>query len=124
MPPRLSAVHARFGTPWVAILVSSIIYTALAALSFRELIVINMWLYSLSLVIELAAFVWLRLREPELSRPWRLRGGTGWAIVVAVVPSGLGVFAMATAGWANTVAGIIAAATGPLFYVLLAPRRA
>ena len=84
----------------------------------------NMWLYSLSLIVELAAFVWLRVKEPELARPWRAPGGTGRAALVAAVPSGLAVLAMATAGWTNTIAGIIAAVTGPLAYLLLAPRRA
>jgi amino acid transporter len=124
MPRALGLLHPRFGTPWVAVVVSSAVYTALAALSFKELVVINMWLYSLSLIVELAAFVWLRVNEPELARPWRVPGGTARAAFVAAVPSGLAVLAMATAGWTNTIAGVIAAVTGPLAYLLLAPRRA
>jgi len=63
MPSGLAAVHPRFGTPWAAILVSAALYAAFAVFSFKELIVLNVWLYSLSLLVELAAFVWLRLRE-------------------------------------------------------------
>src|SRR6185503_12447985 len=68
MPGRLAAIHPRFGTPWVAILLSAALYAAFAAFSFKELIVLNVWLYSLSLLIELAAFVWIRIHEPALSR--------------------------------------------------------
>ena len=123
MPAALGVLHARFGTPWAAVLVSSAVYTALAALSFKELVVINMWLYSLSLIVELAAFVRLRVREPELPRPWRVPGKTRSAALVAAVPCAVAMLAMATAGWTNTLAGLIAAATGPAAYVLGAARR-
>ena len=57
--------------------VSAALYSAFAVFSFKELIVLNVWLYSLSLLVELAAFVWLRVRQPSLARPWRVPGGIG-----------------------------------------------
>jgi amino acid transporter len=116
MPARLAAIHPRFGTPWVAVLVSAALYAAFAAFSFKELIVLNVWLYSLSLLVELAAFVWLRWHEPALARPWRVPGGMATAIVVATVPAALALLAMATAGWLNTLVGVAAALTGPAAY--------
>ena len=116
MPSGLAAVHPRFGTPWVAVVVSAVLYAAFAVFSFKELIVLNVWLYSLSLLVELAAFVWLRLREPALARPWRVPGGLATASVVAGVPAALSLLAMATAGWLNTLAGVVAALTGPAAY--------
>ena len=123
MPASLAAVHPRFGTPWTAVIVSAALYAAFAAFSFKELIVLNVWLYSLSLLVELAAFVWLRVREPALARPWRVPGGLAAAFAVAAVPAALSLLAMATAGWLNTLAGVIAALTGPAAYAVLAPRR-
>jgi amino acid transporter len=116
LPARLAAIHPRFGTPWVAIVLSAALYSAFAVFSFKELIVLNVWLYSLSLLIELAAFVWLRVREPALARPWRVPGGMATALLVAVVPAVLALLAMATAGWLNTLAGVVAALTGPVAY--------
>jgi amino acid transporter len=124
LPAAFAAVHPRFGTPWVAVLASSAFYAAGAAFTFRELIVLNMWLYSLSLLVELAAFVWLRVAEPELHRPWRVPGGMPGAITVAVLPSCFALGAMATAGWTNTFAGIIAALSGPVVYAVSARFRA
>jgi amino acid transporter len=125
MPAGLAAIHPRFGTPWVAVVVSAVLYAAFAAFSFKELIVLNVWLYSISLLIELAAFVQLRVREPELARPWRVPGGLGTALVVAGVPAALSLLAMATAGWLNTLAGVGAALTGPAVYAAMrAARRA
>jgi amino acid transporter len=112
MPGTLSAVHPRFGTPWVAVVVSAFFYAAFAAFTFRDLIVLNIWLYSLSLVVELAAFVRLRLAEPGLARPWRVPGGLSGAMVVAGLPCLFALAAMATAGWADTTAGVLAALTG------------
>jgi amino acid transporter len=117
MPASLAAVHSRFGTPWAAVVISAVLYAAFAVFSFKELIVLNVWLYSLSLLVELAAFVWLRAREPALARPWRVPGGLAVAATVAVVPAVLCVLAMTTAGWLNTLAGVVAALTGPAAYV-------
>ncbi len=123
MPASLAAVHPRFGTPWTAVVVSAALYAAFAAFSFKELIVLNVWLYSLSLLVELAAFLWLRVREPALARPWRVPGGLAVAGAVAVVPAALSLLAMAMAGWTNTLAGIVAALTGPAAYAALAGRQ-
>jgi amino acid transporter len=119
MPAGLAAVHPRFGTPWVAVVVSAVLYAAFAVFSFKELIVLNVWLYSISLLVELAAFVTLRVREPGMTRPWRVPGGFATALVVAGVPAGLSLLAMATAGWLNTLAGVAAALTGPAVYAAL-----
>ena len=67
---------------------------------------------------EVNAERWLRLREPSLARPWRVPGGLGAAVTVAVVPAALSLVAMATAGWLNTLAGVVAALTGPAAYVV------
>jgi amino acid transporter len=119
MPASLGLIARSTGAPWTAIVVSSAFYAAFAVFSFKELIVLNIWLYSLSLVVELAAFVWLRHAEPGMPRPWRVPGGLLAAIVVAAVPSSLALVAMLTAGWQNTVAGVVAALTGPVAYAVL-----
>jgi hypothetical protein len=103
--------------------VSAGLYAAFAVFSFKELIVLNVWLYSLSLLVELAAFVRLRLSEPEMRRPWRVPGGLPAALLIAGVPAALSLLAMATAGWLNTLAGVTAAVTGPVVWLALRPVR-
>ena len=117
MPSALARVHPRFGTPWVAVIVSSACYCVFAYWSFKELIVLDMWLYALTLLLELAAFVALRRREPTLSRPWRVGGGAAGMWTVVALPAGCGLLAIATAGWTNTLIGVLAALTGPLVYL-------
>jgi amino acid transporter len=122
MPRWLGAVDPRFGTPWTAIVVSAALYAGFAVFSFKELIVLNVWLYSLSLLVELAAFVRLRVVAPEMPRPWRVPGGLAVAVAVVACPVLFCVGAMATAGVTNTIAGVAAAVTGPLVYRVLGRR--
>jgi amino acid transporter len=44
-------------------------------------------LYGASLALEFVALVVLRIREPELARPFRVPGGLAGAILVGVVPT-------------------------------------
>src|SRR5207244_1538658 len=44
LPPFLTRRHPRYGTPWIAILISSAIYASLALHSLGELISIYVWL--------------------------------------------------------------------------------
>jgi len=118
LPRALTAVHPRFGTPWPAVLVSAVAYAVCAAFSFKELIVLNVWLYSLPLLIELAAFLTLRATAPTLPRPWRVPGGALGALAVTIPPALFALGAMATAGWGNTLAGVAAALSGPLVWWL------
>jgi amino acid transporter len=118
MPAVLGRLHPRFGTPWAAVVLSSVGYSVCAFWSFKELIILNIWLYSIALILEMAAFVALRRREPALPRPWRVGGGAIGMWLVASLPTLCCVLAMATAGWTNTVVGVLAALTGPLAYWL------
>ena len=123
MPAVLARVDRRFGTPWVAVIASSACYSLFAWWSFKDLVVLDMWLYSIALFLELGAFVALRLREPALNRPWRVGGGAAGMWLVAAAPAACCVLAMATAGWANTLVGALAAATGPIAYAVFRLRR-
>jgi amino acid transporter len=117
MPRAVAALHQRYGTPWVAIVLTSGILSLLAFFSFQELIVLDVWLYSLALLVELAAFVALRISEPALQRPWRVPGQLPGALVVAAFPGGCALLAMATAGLFTTAVAVAVALTGPLAYL-------
>lgn len=71
----------------------------------------------LALLVELAAFVALRVSEPALQRPWRVPGQLPGALVVAALPGGCALLAMATAGLLTTAVALAVALTGPLAYL-------
>ena len=83
--PKVFARTTRTGAPWVSALVCAVAWAAFLGLSFVKLIVLDVLLTGLSILLEFAALVALRIREPELPRPYRVPGGIA-------VAAGLGVF--------------------------------
>lgn len=109
LPRPLAKLHPRYATPWIAILVNSAGVAALIPFSFQELVQIDVFLYALSLVLEFGALVWLRLKEPEMARPYRVPFGTIGAVVISLPPVALCLASMALANnptkWVS-IAGI------------------
>ena len=87
MLPRVFAkLHSRTGAPWVAIMVCAIGWGLCLGLGFERLVTIDILLYGLSLILEFAALIFLRIREPELPRPFRVPGGMFGAVAMGIVP--------------------------------------
>ena len=120
--PDVKPTWRQVGTGMPHAPVSSLVYAVFAVFSFRDLIVVNVWLHSLSLLVELAAFLQLRVRAPAMARPWRVPGGWVGAGLAVGVPSAFALLAMATAGWRNVAAGVVAALTGPAVYAMVSRR--
>jgi amino acid transporter len=74
------------GAPWVAILALSGIWALSLKLSFTKLILLDVLLTGLSVLLEFASLVALRIREPALARPYRVPGGLAVAISLGVLP--------------------------------------
>ncbi len=77
------------GAPWVAIFACSAVWALCLGLSFVKLIVLDVLLTGLSILLEFAALVALRIREPELERPYRVPGGLFCAIAIGIPPLAL-----------------------------------
>jgi amino acid transporter len=58
-------------------------------LSFERLVVLDILLYGASLLLEFVSLVALRIREPNLPRPYRVPGGTLGAALLGVGPLAL-----------------------------------
>jgi amino acid transporter len=82
------------GAPWVAIVVLGMAWAASLGLSFDKLIMLDILLYGASLVLEFLALIFLRIREPQLPRPFQVPGGMLGAIAVGVGPTALLVIAL------------------------------
>jgi amino acid transporter len=72
--------------PWVTIIVLAIGWAACLNLGFERLVTLDIFVYGLSLALEFLALVVLRVREPELPRPFRVPGGMFGAVAVGVTP--------------------------------------
>jgi amino acid transporter len=87
--PKFFAKRTVTGAPWVAILACSAAWALCLGLSFVKLIMLDVLLTGLSILLEFAALVALRIREPELERPYRVPGGLFWAVAIGVPPLAL-----------------------------------
>jgi len=86
--PRIFARrNKRTGMPWVAIAACAVGWAFAFGLGFVALAVMDVLLSGLSVLLEFAALVALRLREPKLPRPFRVPGGLAGAVAVCVTPT-------------------------------------
>jgi amino acid transporter len=76
----------RSGAPWVAILFCAIGWGICTKLGFKKLLLLDILLYGLSLILEFAALIVLRIREPNLPRPYKVPGGLVGCILISVGP--------------------------------------
>lgn len=86
LPPVFAKLHPRSRAPWVAILVLAVGWATCLGLGFERLITIDILLYGSSLGLEFLALIFLRIREPELPRAFRVPGGMWGAVAVGVAP--------------------------------------
>jgi amino acid transporter len=89
LPAVFARRRLRTGAPWVAILACSGAWALCLGFSFVKLIVLDVLLTGLSILLEFASLVALRIREPGLPRPYRVPGGLFGAIAVGLPPLAL-----------------------------------
>ena len=128
--PGLFTKLNRFGTPWVSLLVCAVGWALALRIGFEHLVQIDILLYGSALMLEFIAFAMLRLREPEMERPYRAPGGKIAAMLLGIGPLVLLVFALVhseserIAGMPALAFGLILIAAGFALYPLLALHRA
>ncbi len=131
LPAALARRHPRTGAPVLAIVALAVAWALALGLSLPRLFALDVVLYGLSLLLEFAALVVLRRREPGLARPFRVPGGDAAARLLGLGPAallGLAIYDQArrwTPGEGETLApawgmvlGAALAGLGPAVYVL------
>jgi len=93
MLPRLFTRRNSRGVPWVSLLACCGAWALALKLPFERLISIDLILYGSSLILEFVTLVALRMREPDLPRPFRA-GNFASACLLCVGPSGLIAYAL------------------------------
>jgi amino acid transporter len=86
LPKFFGKLHPRTRAPWVAIIVLAIGWAMCLGLGFERLVTLDILIYGLSLLLEFAALVALRIREPQLDRPFRVAGGLIGVIAIGIPP--------------------------------------
>jgi amino acid transporter len=87
LPGVFGKLQPKTRAPWVAIVVLAVCWAMCLGLGFERLVTIDILLYGLALLLEFIALVALRVREPDLRRPFRVPGGLAGAVLVGVCPA-------------------------------------
>ena len=117
------------GAPWMSILGLAIAWSLALSLGFERLIELDVILYGLALLLEFAALVVLRVRAPDLPRPFRVPGGMPVAALLGVGPTVLLALALAHERHDHpdqvgaVVLGVGLAFAGPLVYAVASRHR-
>lgn len=96
LPVRLCALHSRFRTPYVSIITSSLIVSVLILWTFSDLVIMDISLYGAGLLLEFAALLALRVKEPNTQRPFRIPLNNTGLFILFLLP--LCVYSIALSG--------------------------
>lgn len=94
LPAVLARRTRKTNAPWIAVLACAGAWSLCLSLSFSKLVMLDVLLTGLSILLEFAALIALRVREPELARPYRVPGGLAGAVAIALPPLALLVLAV------------------------------
>jgi amino acid transporter len=126
MLPRIFARRNHRGVPWVSVLILGLAWALALKLPFERLISIDLILYGSSLLLEFVALVVLRIREPNLTRPFRA-GNILVASLLGVGPAALIAYALyasrdekLTGSISALGFAVVVALIGPILYWLTA----
>jgi amino acid transporter len=96
LPAKIQALHPRFKTPYISIIICATVVSFMILWSFRELIIIDVTLYCAGLFLEFITLIVLRIKSPDKHRPFRIPLNTTWLCVMMLLP--FGVFVLALSG--------------------------
>lgn len=87
MLPEFFTKRSRHGTPLIGILFSASGVIFLSWLSFQEIVAAENFLYCIGMILEFLAFVRLKIKHPDASRPYKVPGGAIGAIIMCIPPT-------------------------------------
>jgi amino acid transporter len=119
LPPALTRKHSRYGTPWLAIVASAVIYALLAWQNLAQLISVYIWLRSATTVLTVLSAWKLRCTQPELKRSFRIPGGRAGLVYVVGAPVVMAMVALLGSDKFGLIGGVIAIAVGPVVYATI-----
>jgi amino acid transporter len=119
LPPFLTKRHPRYGTPWIAIIISAAIYASLALHTLGQLISIYVWLRAATTVMTVLSAWGLRRKHPDLPRPFRIPGGNLGLLYVIAMPVAMTYIVLRHCEPIAMRWGPVALAIGPVVYVIV-----
>ena len=122
MLPKVFAIKSpATGAPWLAVLCSYLVIMVLITCPFAAILEIDNWLGIISLLLQYAAFIQLRIARPDMPRPFKACDSLPGAVALIAVPSVVGLILLSFfCDFSTHLTGIITIIIGiGLYFVLI-----
>ena len=116
LPRPLADLHPHHATPAKSIIVNAGGVALLIPFSFQELIQVDMFLYALALLLEFAALIWLRIKEPGMARPYRVPFGMPGVVAISIPPAALCMVSIVMSNEVTKYAALLGIVIGVVYY--------
>ncbi len=97
LSPRISALHRVYKTPYISIIICSLVVSILICWSFEALIIIDVTLYGAALFLEFCSLIILRRKFPDEPRPYKIRLGIPGLCLMMLLPFSIYIVALSAA---------------------------
>jgi len=72
LPQKINKLHPRYKTPYVSILICSVVISFMVLWTFTDLLIIDVTVYGAALFLEFASLIIFRIKFPGLHRPFKI----------------------------------------------------
>ena len=86
--------HKRYNTPYVSIIITATVVSFMALWSFKDLVVIDVILYGAGLSLEFISLIVLRVKEPDVHRPFKVPLNSFLLSILMLLPIAVYIVAM------------------------------
>jgi len=108
LPSKLNKQHKRFNTPYISIIVCSLVVSAMVHWDLEALFIIDVTIYGAGLALEYVSLIKLRIKEPDTYRPFKIPLGVKGLCMVIALPTII-YFVAFTGALSSTQNGVMAA---------------
>jgi len=89
LPEKLNKRHKRFNTPYISIIICSMVVSAMVNWDLESLFIIDVTIYGAGLALEYISLIRLRIKEPDTHRPFKIPLGIRGLCVAILFPFGV-----------------------------------
>ena len=86
LPKGLNKVHPKFGTPYISIIVCSLVVSFMILWPFADLLIIDVTVYGAGLSLEYISLIKLRMVAPDVPRPFKIPLNTTGLCIMVLLP--------------------------------------
>jgi amino acid transporter len=126
LPQRLNRLHPRFQTPFISIIVCSIVVSFMVLWPFGDLLIIDVTVYGAGLSLEYISLIKLRKISPDMPRPFKIPLSTTGLCMMVILPVSVyfialgGAFASKAQGaWAAVFAIAVLATAEVIWQIII-----